>query len=371
MKAIVLKPIVWNTNNYLKPSGVIHSGGFAKINGYGHEEWNNNPSQIWRGFRVFHAEKTDRLRAYSKTGELGMIFIAAHGGAQYAVGIATSIFDNSEEEMRLISEELNFYSRWKDLWEVEKVRENFQFNEAKLQKYWKANCHGMQWKCPMDEYVSFEKPILLRPDKITGKSRLVSEHGRFQGIYPAQAIDIIKSVKPSNSLVIEWLKASDFDESIIPNTLRTYRKGKKKILGSYSGSNSPAQRGYSYWVEGNRTAEPLHAYLQAKYVKFLNSKYGSAEENKNYVDITYTRDGNIVFAEVKPTDNIETKYAIRAGIGQILEYGHYLSRNADLEIVLGSEPKKEEIDFVVSLGIDLVYYDKAQDTFIRCLKRKA
>ena len=77
---------------------------------------------------------------------------------------------------------------------------------------------------------------------------------------------------------------------------------------------------------------------------------------------------------MKPIDNIETKYAMRAGIGhlsyyQVLEYRYYLSKDADLEIVLGSKPKKEETDFVASLGIDLVYYDKARDTFIRCMKK--
>lgn len=369
MKAIVLKPIVWNTNNYLKPSGVIHSGGFARKNGYGHEEWNNNPSQIWRGFKVFHAEKTNRLLAYSKTGELGMIFIAAHDGAQYAVGIATSIYNNSKEEMKLISEELGFNSRWKDVWDIANVKKQFHYNKAKLQKHWKANCYWMLWKCPEDEYVSFDSPILLHPQKISGKSRLVSEHGRFQGIYPTQAIDIIKSSLSSDSPVIKWLKSSDFDESIIPNTLKAYRKGKKNIPNNYSGSNSPAQRRFSYWVEGNRTAEPLHARLQAKYVKFLIQENISPQENKNYVDITYNSNGATVFAEVKPTDNIDTKYAIRAGIGQILEYRHYLSKKANLEIVLGSKPKKEEIKFVASLGINLVYYDKARDTFTRCKKK--
>lgn len=305
MKAIVLKPIVWNTKNYLKPSGVIHSGGFARKNGYGHEEWNNNPSQIWRGFKVFHAEKTNKLLTYSKTGELGMIFIAAHDGAQYAVGIATSIYNNSKEEMKIISDDLGFKDRWKDVWDIENVKKQFNYNKGKLKKHWKANYHWLLWKCPEDEYVSFDVPILLQPQKISGKSRLVSEHGRFQGIYPTQAIDIIKSSLPSNSPVIRWLKSSDFDESIIPKTLKAYRKGKKNVPSRYSGSNSPAQRRYSYWVEGNRTAEPLHARLQAKYVKFLIKENTSAQENKNYVDITYSRNGARVFAEVKPTDNIE------------------------------------------------------------------
>ena len=61
MKALVLKPVMWNTNHYTKPSGYPSKSGFAKDYGYGHEEWNNSPKRIWRKFRVFHTESTEKL----------------------------------------------------------------------------------------------------------------------------------------------------------------------------------------------------------------------------------------------------------------------------------------------------------------------
>lgn len=61
MKAVVLKPIMWSTNNYIYPSGSLSSSGFAKDYGYGHEEWNNSPARTWRNFKIFHTERPSRL----------------------------------------------------------------------------------------------------------------------------------------------------------------------------------------------------------------------------------------------------------------------------------------------------------------------
>jgi len=36
MNVCILKPIMWNTENYISPSGFKSSGGFSKIYGYRH-----------------------------------------------------------------------------------------------------------------------------------------------------------------------------------------------------------------------------------------------------------------------------------------------------------------------------------------------
>ena len=109
MKAVVLKPVMWNTNSYISPSAVPSSGGFSQQHGYGHEEWNNNPNWLWRGFKIFHTEVTDRLLSYSANGELGIIMTVSHDKAQYAVGVATNVYDNTREDMKLIADELNVF----------------------------------------------------------------------------------------------------------------------------------------------------------------------------------------------------------------------------------------------------------------------
>ena len=137
MKAIILKPVVWNTKNYIEPSGHKATSGFAKDYGYGHEEWNNSPSNLWRGQRIFHTEATDKLLEYSGTSELGKTSIASHNNVQYALGIATNVVHNSKDEMILISNELNVIERGTDLWNLPSVKKCFEDNHNRFLAHWK------------------------------------------------------------------------------------------------------------------------------------------------------------------------------------------------------------------------------------------
>jgi len=368
MKAIVLKPIMWNTNEYKSPSGYESSSGFSKDYGYGHEEWNNNPNRIWRNYKIFHTEYTDKLIEYSATGELGIVTIAALNKTQYAISIATNVFNNEEDERKIIAEELNIYDEWKDIWKLDIVKGRFKNDRNKFITHWREKYEWIRWKCPIRHYLHFKKPIPLDPERISGKSKLISMHGRFQAVYPEQVCDIIKNEVSQNNPIFEWLLNSDFDEEIISKDLQSFHKNRKiKIPKKKGGSNSPSVRKYQYWVEGNRDVEPQHAYLQAKYVKFLKLQGIIYSENMDYVDIQYQFNNHLIFAEIKPAKNIKTKYAIRMAVGQLLEYRFRLNQQAILEIVLDCKPKNEEIDFVDSLKIRLIYYDAGEKNFVRLL----
>jgi ribosomal protein S1 len=112
----------------------------------------------------------------------------------------------------------------------------------------------------------------------------------------------------------------------------------------------------------------LHAKLQAKYVHFLRNKTDgeirNIQENIAHIDLQYQRNGRVIFSEIKPTEKIETKYAIRIAVGQLLEYQFLKNRKALLEIVLGREPKSREKKFINNLGMILTYYDPKGDTFL-------
>jgi hypothetical protein len=55
-----------------------------------------------------------------------------------------------------------------------------------------------------------------------------------------------------------------------------------------------------------------------------------------------------------------SKYAIRAAIGQLLEYRHTIKQpSALLHIILDERPKKNKIAFVKSLGFMLSYKEKS------------
>ena len=367
MKAVILKPIMWSTNGYLQPSGHPSSSGYSKDYGYGHEEWNNKENRFWRGYKLFHTEATDKLLEYSSNGELGILMVASYEGDQYAIGIATSVYHNDEEERALIAEELKIYDEWKQIWALAIVKRKFNNNQKKFLKHWKKNYEWIRWKCPQDQYFHFKQPLLLNPQRISGKNRIISMHGRFQAVYPEQVVSIIENEIPKDSPIVSWLSEPDFDESVISDFLKKFRKNqkrwpKRKIK---SGTNSPSMRKFKYWVEGERSVEPHHAKLQSKFVRFLKSCGIQYEENKDFIDVQYQLDGNNLFSEVKPSVNVETKYAIRAAIGQLLEYQYSFDKNAILEIVIGKKPKETEIEFVKSLGFYFSYYDAKNKTFIR------
>ena len=366
MKAIILKPVVWNTEQYIKPSGYKASSGFAKDNGYGHEEWNNSPNNIWREQQIFHTETTKSILEYSFNGELGIIPIASHNKIQYALGIATNVLHNTEDEKDLICQELNIYERGKELWSLENVRKCFQNDKNKFFEQWKKNYKWINWRCPVDHFHWFTTPIPLDPENISGKQRLASMHGSFQAITPFIALEIVKSHLPIEHSSPLWLTAGEFDEQIIKdvpeNKKVTLQKVRKKF--KIESSNATTQNSFEYWVAGKRNVNPHHATLQAKFVKYLHEMEIQPIEDKSYIDVQYSIDDKLYYSEIKPTETVESKYAIRAAIGQLLEYQYTTNQPALLEIVIGKKPKKDEIDFVKSIGMKITYYSEKTNSFV-------
>jgi len=365
MKAVVLKPIMWSTNGYIEPSGYPSSSGYSSDYGFGHEEWNNKSNRYWRGFKLFHTESTDKLLEYSENGELGILMVASNNKNQYAIGIGTSVYHNTDEESELIAKELDTYDEWEQVWSLDLVKSKYGYDKNKFLEHWNKDYKWLRWKCPKNQYFHFERPLLLDPKKISGKNRIIAMHGRFQAVYPEQIIAIIKDHIPEESPILSWLSEPDFDESIISIDLKKFKQNqkrwpKRKII---SGGNSPAAKKFRYWVEGVRSVEPYHAKLQSQFIQFLNSNNIQFKENKNYIDVQYRKNGKKFFAEIKPTDNVETKYAIRAAIGQLFEYQYKWGKDAILEIVIGKKPSNDEIEFVKSLGIWISYYDSNKKTF--------
>jgi hypothetical protein len=130
-----------------------------------------------------------------------------------------------------------------------------------------------------------------------------------------------------------------------------------------TGANAPTTKYFSYWVEGQRSVEPLHAKLQALFVDYLSKKGINFKENKDYIDVQYPQGNEIYFCEIKPTQNLDSKYAIRIAIGQLLEYQYLNNKNAKLEIVIGSKPSDIEVKFVKSLNMKLTYFDELTNEF--------
>jgi len=377
-KAVILKPIVWNEINYKKPSGSLPNykrfrgkkeDPYPTYHGFGHEEWNNANNRLWRGYKLFHTERTDRLLDYSSNGELAILMITSNKSHQYAVGIACNVYDNSEEEMNFISRDLNTYDNWKDLWKLDSVKYCFNNNQQRFLNEWQNDYKWVAWKCPPEYFYWFKRPLLLDPRRLTGKKRLTTMYGRWQGIRREDVLAIINKHIPQNHRVRDWLTNGEFDISILSEKMRKKsQQSSNSLQKKYggSGSNRPTERSYQYWVEGVITAEPLHAPLQSKFVDFLKTEKSLIiAENQNYIDVQYKRNNVVVFVEIKPTKNIESKYAIRIAVGQLLEYQFNNDKSAKLEIVISNKPKNIEINFTKHLGIILTYYDEDSYKFIR------
>jgi hypothetical protein len=362
MKHFILKSVVWNDNGYKGPSSCQSTSGYTKDFGYGHEEWNNHPDWIWQGFRVFHAQSKADLSESAKDGNLGILMLASIDGKQHAIGLATSVTPNTEDQMMLQASELNFYDNWEQVWALDSVKSKKAFKGKKqnFMKIWDENYHWNQWKCPEVEYIWFDKPILLNPEKITGKQKLTAMHSGYQTIEPKKLLPYIRKRVPANHPCMHWLTEGEF-------YLGTPKRssGKKSSRGNKSGS--AASTAYGYHVEGGyRCTEPRHATLQSQYILYLRKNNLKYEEDQNCVDVVYQDGKKEVYVEVKPTyEAVKSKYAIRSAVGQLLEYQFYNNDKAKLEIVIGNKPdKKSEIEFVKSLGIQLTYFNGK--TFIKC-----
>ncbi len=363
MKMAVLKPIMWNNKGYRRPGGFPSTSGYSHDHGYGHEEWNNNPHWLWRGYKVFHTEGTGKLQVAAENGDLGMVMIASHEGTAYALGVATNVHANTDDEMKLIADAVNVFNDWPAVWRLDTVRNCFSSQVAFL-KHWRAQCRWIRWKCQPDHYYWFPQPVALDPKKVTGKNRLAMHHGRFTLTTPAVLLDIVDAHLPKNRTAIrDWLSFGDFlqpAESQTPSQIA----GSKKRRQIQRRRNAPTDRRFQYWIEGNRSVEPFHHRLQARFLEHLKAQGISYQENVSYIDVQYMAAGKKTFCEIKPTDNIATCYAIRAAIGQVLEYRFKHDSTATLEIVVGRKPRPNEIAFVKSLGLRLTFYNTAKRTFV-------
>lgn len=361
VKRIVLKPIVWNTKKYTQPSGAERSGeNFVAKYGYGHEEWNNNENWFWDGQKVFHTEATDNLLSWANDDDLGILMIASNAGKQYALGIACGVVENTSSDRKQISKDLNLFVNHMQLWKLDSVQKRFD-NHDDFIAHWKKAYKWVRWRCSPDLYYWFEEPIELDPPSITGKNSLTKMFGRFQPIHPEVAWEIVDDHLPADHQIREWLSDGDFDTSTIPTSQKKPRKG--PLPGK---SNRPTDAAYMRYIKAMEVkVSPKHDRLQKAFVRFLKSVGAKkVREDKEYIDVQFSRDGKDFIAEVKPSEDSATKYAIRSAVGQVLEYRFAKNQSAIPLIVLSSKPSsQDEIEFVKSLGIGVCWPKTNSDRF--------
>lgn len=182
----IQKPIFWNTNQYIRPSGARATSGYPKQWGYGHEEWNNSPrfefKDSGRDFRAFHTEKLGNAPLLENAGQTFVFLTASHHGIQQLVGIAGNAFGMMDETLRpkrrALAERLDLQSLFDDVWSVEAVRK--LHNKRTVKEQWDSELGWLtNWVCPAEYYMWFDEPITIDAMALTGKKRLLGMYGSY------------------------------------------------------------------------------------------------------------------------------------------------------------------------------------------------
>jgi hypothetical protein len=244
-KLIVLKPLAWNSSGYIRPESIeTRAAGFVGLHGFGAEEWNGNPRRIWKGQRVFYTVPSRKLTEYGTHGELGIIMTAYNSGAAYALGIATSVRTNTQDDMRKIALALKVGEDAEAVWNLPSVKRRHP-NWVEFKKFWAEESQSITWRCPPDEYSWFTRPVRLIPSDLFPPSNskgkppdIIKMHSSFQAIRPDQAIAVVRNSLDSDSPIMTWLTTGHFDETAI--TEKTKKFGTPSP--SASGRSHPRRR---------------------------------------------------------------------------------------------------------------------------------
>lgn len=229
MALYIQKPIFWNMNQYIKPSGARATSGFPKERGYGHEEWNNSRRMILtrRGqkYHVFHTEGIGTAPIAENVGQTFVFMTASHHGIQQLVGVAgsaTGLFELRKDREAIISD-LGLQDLWSDSWSQPIVRERHANSKRAFLKHWRADLHWIpNWICSHEHFLWLSSPITLDARHITGKNRLLSMFSSHTLLNEQAASRIMNSI-PTNLRGDAWRRISEAME-IAPTTPSSIRE---------------------------------------------------------------------------------------------------------------------------------------------------
>jgi len=211
---LFLKPIFWNTEGYLSPSGFPATSGYPKDNGYGHEEWNNSPrlSYIQSGvaYRAFHTEGIGDVPTRND-GPIVLFMYASHDRVQQLVGVAAKarcLIDEEDKRDALVAR-LGIRDFWRDAWCLSGVKAAYNRNRGAFLKSWETDLSWIpNWTCRANMYFQPSSPVTLDPLKIRGTTKLLTMFGRHTAVDAATSMRVLTSV-PYSLRTAEWQNVAE------------------------------------------------------------------------------------------------------------------------------------------------------------------
>ncbi|WP_047219809.1 HNH endonuclease [Delftia lacustris] len=220
MALFLLKPILWNTAGYMRPSGYKVSGGesYPSKHGYGHEEWNASPrltfTENGQRYRTFHTERVGKAPTEENRGQTFVFMIASHDGVQQLVGIAgnahylgwapkhgTAPYKVERERIARLLEVKSF---GEDAWALPRVKQAHSNSRAEFNRHWREEYPWTcNWICPEEFFWWPAKPITLQASRITGKEKLPTMYSMHMDMELRRA-EAIMSMVPAIQRGAEW-----------------------------------------------------------------------------------------------------------------------------------------------------------------------
>jgi len=364
---VVLKPVVWSPNGYKFPAGIDKSGNdYVAKRGFGHEEWNGDPKRLWNGKRVFHTEVKGRMEEFGRRGDLGIVMTAYSPTGPCAVGVATSVCLNNKFERISIAEAVGAKEQAGELWKLQSVRDRHK-DFSSFKAYWEnESCDWIAWRCPLEQYEWFTKPVKLNPQTlfpptpaVPKSPEIIKMFSAFMAITPEQAVSVVWNSLDQASPIIDWLTMGTFDELPIAEKTRSYGKPRPSGGVKQHKSAPPAVEPYVRYIRAQELEiSPKHSEIQGRFATHVAANGGSAiKQDQAGVDIQFKLKGRrLVLAEIKPCCKSDARFAIRTAMGQLLDYQHrHTEKLTELLVVLEVKPDPQDIDLAIKNRFGISY----------------
>ncbi|WOK09201.1 hypothetical protein RT717_11190 [Imperialibacter roseus] len=339
--------ITWNTNGWIKPSGLTGKStnpSFENEHGFGHEEWLFDGDKVIEGYKYGFLEPIHKYRSKYE----GQIFDLTLYTRDAESNKSFWVTNLKDVEVLLPEESEKILAHY---------RKEGWYDEMKADLY-NLNLDSRQ----LDTWIKEGAEQLFN---VKFKAAQLNE-------IPAELIPVLNDNEIASNRYTLMDLPSDLQEKI---------KDSVKTGFSFEDTGSEeADLGTKSKRTGRKREIELelkHNILQTKFLKYLQKKYGKAIVKRecmaygaSRIDVTRKTDTGYIFYEIKTYNSLRT--SIREGIGQLLEYSLYPNVNEAQCIVLVSHvaPSGEVRNYLnhlknfIKLPFSYIHFDIEQEEII-------